>query len=145
MKCIKWIENDTPKVETMSLEEYCTTVETKMKGGLFSVVVLYTISSAKKPIHGYLITKSLEEMTAGVLYIQAGTLYPILKNLENNGLIKHEMVKSVEGPPRKIYHITPDGRKALKRLLPTMEALFQAIRKVQDEDWSTVASEKAKK
>lgn len=119
----------------MTLEEYCTTIETKMKGGLFSVVVLFTVRAAPDPIHGYLITKSLDEMTGGVIHIQAGTLYPILKNLENNGLIKHEMVKSTEGPPRKIYHITDDGRRALDRLLPTMETFFGSIRKVQDADW----------
>ena len=126
----------------MSMEEYCSTIETKMKGGLFSVVVLHIISVSGKPIHGYLITKSLEDLTGGVLFIQAGTLYPILKNLENNDLIKHEMVKSTEGPPRKIYHITPDGEKALDRLLPTMEDLFQAIRKVQDADWKELVSER---
>ena len=128
----------------MALEDYCTTIETKMKGGLFSVVVLYVIGDSKKPIHGYLITKSLEEIAGRTLYIQAGTLYPILKNLENHGLILHEMVKSTEGPPRKIYNITKDGRKALKELIPVMDELFQAIGKVRDADWTRVAKEAAK-
>jgi PadR family transcriptional regulator PadR len=115
-----------------------------MKGGLFSVVVLYVISDTKGPIHGYLITKSLEEMTGKTLYIQAGTLYPILKNLENHGLIKHEMVKSTEGPPKKIYHLTLDGTKALDRLLPQMDELFNAIRKVRNADWTRIIQEATK-
>jgi len=81
-------------------------------------------------------------LTDGVIHIQAGTLYPILKNLENNGLIKHEIVKSTEGPPRKIYHITDDGRKALDGLLPTMETFFRSIRKVQDADFAEVLAKK---
>ena len=115
-----------------------------MKGGLFSVVVLYVISDSKIPIHGYLITKSLEEIAGKSLYIQAGTLYPILKNLEANGLIEHEMVKSTEGPPRKVYNMTPDGRKALKQLLPVMDNLFEAIGKVRNVDWTKVAKEATK-
>ena len=128
----------------MTLEDYCTTIETKMKGGLFSVVVLHTIRAVPEAIHGYLITKALNELTDGVIHIQAGTLYPILKNLENNGLIRHEIVKSSEGPPRKIYHITDDGRRALDRLLPTMETFFRSIRKVQDADLSEVLAKKTK-
>lgn len=116
-----------------------------MKGGLFSVVVLYVIADSKSPIHGYLITKSLEELAGRTLYIQAGTLYPILKNLEAHKLIKHEMVKSTEGPPRKIYHLTKDGKKALDQLLPQVDELFDAIRKVRDADWSKVAKEATKK
>ena len=125
----------------MTVEEYCDIIETKMKGGLFSVVVLYIISDARVPIHGYLITKSLEELAGRSLYIQAGTLYPILKNLEGNGLIQHEMVKSTEGPPRKVYRVTRDGRNALKDLLPVMDDLFAAIGKVREADWTRVARE----
>jgi PadR family transcriptional regulator PadR len=115
-----------------------------MKGGLFSVVVLYVISDTKGPIHGYLITKSLQEMAGKSLYIQAGTLYPILKNLEAHGLIRHEMVKSTEGPPKKIYHLTKDGKTALDRLLPEMDDLFNAIGKVRHADWSKIVKEATK-
>jgi PadR family transcriptional regulator PadR len=126
----------------VTLEEYCTSVETKMKGGLFSVVVLYVINSAGRPIHGYYITKSLDQLTEGTLFIQAGTLYPILKNLTNNGLIEHEMVRSEEGPPKKIYRMTPLGREALDRLLPFMDELFESIGKVRTAPWDDVVSSK---
>ena len=125
----------------MLREDYCNNIETKMKGGLFSVVVLYVIAEAKGPIHGYLITKSLEKLAGRTLYIQAGTLYPILKNLESHELIRHEMVKSTEGPPRKIYHLTAEGRKAIDQLVPFMDELFDAIGKVRDADWKRIAKE----
>ena len=86
----------------MTREEYIDVVGTKMKGGIFSLLVLYMVTSSREPIHGYAITKGLLEGTGDRIYIQAGTLYPILKNLENHGLIKHKMVKSIEGPPRKV-------------------------------------------
>jgi PadR family transcriptional regulator PadR len=132
------------EVRIVSVDDYCASIETKMRGGLFSVVVLHIIGSASQPPHGYLITKALEDMTNRVIYIQAGTLYPILKNLENNELIKHEMVKSSEGPPRKIYRLTRDGAQALERVIPIMDNLFEAIRKVRDADWQEVLELKTK-
>ena len=128
----------------MTIEDYIATIETKMKGGLFSVVVLHVIGAASTPIHGYLITKSLQDLAGRTLYIQAGTLYPILKNLENHGLIRHEMIKSTEGPPRKVYHLTPDGSQALERALPVMDELFEAIGKVRNADWDRIVEEKTK-
>ena len=124
----------------MTLEEYCSTIETKMKGGLLSLIVLYIISSVETPIHGYLISKSVKTLTADNLLIQAGTLYPILKTLENHGLIEHEMIKSTEGPPRKIYRITQSGAVAINKLFPEMDNLFDSIRKVRDADWSQIIS-----
>jgi len=114
-----------------------------MKGGLFSVIVLHAIDGAPEPIHGYYLTKYLDRISEGVIHIQAGTLYPILKNLENHGLIKHKMVKSTEGPKRKVYRMTSDGKKALKYLLPIMDDLFESIGKVRDADWSLVLMEDA--
>ena len=129
----------------MSVERFCQTVETKMKGGLLSVVVLHIIGAADPPIHGYLLTKTLETLTEGTLRIQAGTLYPILKSLENHGLIKHEMVRSTEGPPRKTYRLTHEGAGALKRVVPIMDDLFTSIGKVREADWNEIIQEASEK
>ncbi len=111
----------------MSVEDYLEVMETKMRGGIFSLVVLYTVNSAKEPIHGFAITKDLEEDTGGRLYIQAGTIYPLLKNLINHGLIEFEMVKSTEGPPKKVYRTTKDGRQALEEGMHMLVDLFQGV------------------
>ena len=47
----------------MTKDEYLDTMGTKMKGGIFSLIVLYIITSSRKPIHGYAITKGLMEGT----------------------------------------------------------------------------------
>jgi PadR family transcriptional regulator PadR len=123
----------------MGVDEFCESVETTMKGGLFSIVVLHIVASVKEPIHGYFISKSLTRLTGGVLRIQAGTLYPILRNLENHGLVTHQFARSVRGPKRKIYRITAEGRKAHERIIPEMERLFEAITIVRKEDWVDIA------
>ncbi len=119
----------------MSVEDYLEVMETKMRGGIFSLVVLYMVNSAKEPIHGYAITKGLNEGTEGRLYIQAGTLYPILKNLINHGLIECEKKKSREGPPMKVYRTTKDGRDALGEGMHMLVDLFQGVGMTVGKDW----------
>jgi PadR family transcriptional regulator PadR len=40
-------------------------------------------------------------------------LYPVLRSLEENGLLESTVEPSVSGPPRRYYKITTDGRSAL--------------------------------
>ena len=42
-----------------------------------------------------------------------GTLYPLLSRLRRDGLVKTEWRESSDGPPRRYYELTADGRRAL--------------------------------
>jgi len=117
------------------IENYLDVLGTKMRGGIFSLVVLYMVNSAKEPIHGFAMTKALDEGTEGRLHIQAGTLYPLLKNLVNHGLVEFEKVKSHEGPPMKVYRTTQEGRKALEEGMHMLVDLFQGIGMTVGKDW----------
>ena len=119
----------------MTKDDYIDIVGTKMKGGIFSLVVLYIITSSRKPIHGYAITKGLMEGTGDRIYIQAGTLYPILKNLENHGLVRHRMVSSTEGPPRKLFTTTAEGRRAMEEGMGLLGDLLRGVQMTMGEDW----------
>ena len=119
----------------MTKDEYINIMGTKMKGGIFSLIVLYVVTSSREPIHGYAITKNLEEVTEGRIYIQAGTLYPILKNLDNKGLVNHEMVSTREGPPKKVYRTTAAGREALEEGMGLLGNLLQGVQMTMGEDW----------
>jgi len=119
----------------MTVEEYLEVMKTRMRSGIFSLVVLYVVNSAKEPTYGFAITKDLEEDTGGRLYIQDGTIYPILKNLINYGLIEFEMVKSTVGPPKKVYRITKDGRQALEEGMHMLVDLFRGVGMIVGKDW----------
>jgi PadR family transcriptional regulator PadR len=119
----------------MTREEYIDNVGTKMKGGIFSLLVLYSVTSSSRPIHGYAITKGLDEGTGGRVHIQAGTLYPILKNLENHGLVRHRMVASHEGPPRKVYVTTAEGKRAMTDAMGLLGNLLEGVQMTLGEAW----------
>jgi len=42
-----------------------------------------------------------------------GTLYPLLSRLRRDGLVKTDWRESTDGPPRRYYELTTEGRRAL--------------------------------
>lgn len=57
------------------------------------------------PGHGYDLMKRLEERSGGLYHASAGTVYPVLQQLEDEG-----RVRAVEEEGKKVYHITDEGR-----------------------------------
>lgn len=61
-----------------------------------------------EPAHGYELMKRLEERSGGMYRASAGTVYPVLQQLEDEGL-----VRIVEADGKKVYHLTDTGREEL--------------------------------
>jgi len=89
----------------------------EMNAGTSSLVLLNVLSSSQEPMYGYQIAKLLEENGPDLPLMKQGTLYPVLRSLEENGLLSSMVEPSVSGPPRRYYTITPDGREAMKEWL----------------------------
>ena len=62
----------------------------------------------EQPRHGYDLIKLVEERFLGMYTPSAGTVYPRLQSLEDEGLIEHE---DLDG--RKVYRLTDAGRREL--------------------------------
>src|SRR5918992_1475718 len=77
----------------------------------------------EKPRHGYEIIKDLEEKMAGCYTPSAGTVYPTLQLLEDQGY-----VRVVETEGKKVYHITRDGEKFLEENRDVLDEIFDRVR-----------------
>ena len=60
-------------------------------------------------VHGYDIASRLEELGVGV--VLGGTLYPILRRLEDDGHLRSEWTAGEGGPGRKVYSVTSAGQR----------------------------------
>lgn len=60
------------------------------------------------PAHGYELMKRLEERSGGMYHASAGTVYPVLQQLEDEGLIRASETES-----KKVYELTQEGREEL--------------------------------
>ena len=85
----------------------------ELNAGTSSLVLLSVMSRSREPMYGYQIAKMLEDNGPDLPLMKQGTLYPVLRSLEENGLLESTVEPSVSGPPRRYYKITKDGRSAL--------------------------------
>src|SRR5574338_1054277 len=84
----------------------------ELSAGTVSLALLAVVAAADAPMYGYQIAKRLESLD-GVLSGKQSALYPVLRNLEGNGLLESFVEPSMSGPPRRYYRITAAGRAAL--------------------------------
>ena len=85
----------------------------ELSAGAVSLVLLALLERAEAPMYGYQISRRLEEAAGDAPLVKQGTLYPLLRTMEGNGLLQSEVEPSVTGPPRRYYTITAQGRETL--------------------------------
>src|SRR2546426_6202162 len=98
--------------------------------GLLRYYILHKI--AQRPIHGYEIIQDIDSKTEGAWRPGAGSLYPILKKLVSEGLIKAEPELSAEAT-RRVYQITPKGVESLvhaKEMFANFQQRFGSLRRL---------------
>ena len=87
------------------------------------VIVLAALSQLKSPQYGYSLRQALSERG---MEIDEGTLYPLLRRLEAQGLIASEW-RVETGPPRRYYVLNADGRKLYQKLVKTWRRLSEVM------------------
>jgi len=86
----------------------------ELLSGITALVLLTTLGRSDDPMYGYQIAKFLEPESEGEPIVKQGALYPVLRSLENSGLLESSVEPSISAPPRKYYIITDLGRKTLR-------------------------------
>lgn len=108
----------------------------ELSTGTVSLVLLAVLGQSRQALYGYQIAKRLEELgEAGVLAGKQSALYPVLRNLEANGLLGSEVEPSVSGPPRRYYRITKLGREVLREWVAAWEATRDSVDRVLQGEW----------
>lgn len=94
------------------------------------VVVLATLSQLRTQRYGYELRQALADRG---MPIEEGTLYPLLRRLETQGLLKSEW-KIEDGPPRRYYALNADGRKLLRKLTESWQGMNEAMARLLEDD-----------
>ena len=93
--------------------------------GTLDLLILKTISL--EPKHGWAIAKRIQQVSAEVLQVQQGSLYPALHRLEQQGWIKAHWGETDGGRKAKFYSLTRAGRTQLERESARWDRLSNAI------------------
>lgn len=85
-------------------------MNSQMKRGTLELCALSVVS--RGDCYGYELVNRISKC----MEITDGTIYPLMKRLKESGMIDSYIVESTEGPPRKYYKITDNGRLELNKL-----------------------------
>jgi DNA-binding PadR family transcriptional regulator len=96
-------------------------IEQELRRG---VVVLAALSQLREPQYGYSLRHALAALG---MPIEEGTLYPLLRRLEAQGLLVSEW-RIEDGPPRRYYRLNDEG----ERLYRTLTQSWRELNAVMD-------------
>lgn len=81
-------------------------IEIQLKKGVLELCVLALLSEHDS--YAYEIASRL----ADGIGMGEGTIYPLMRRLQNDGLVETYLVESSSGPSRKYYRLTPEGAES---------------------------------
>ena len=99
--------------------------KTDILPGTLDMLILKAVSL--KPLHGYGVLLSIQQISGDALQIPQGSLYPALYRLEHQGLIAAEWGESENRRRAKYYTLTAAGRRRLREETAEWNRLAAAI------------------
>lgn len=81
----------------------------------------------ERPQHGYELMKQLEERSGGMYRASAGTIYPTLAQLQDEGLIVSE-----EADGRRVYRLTEAGRTEVEGGADAIDGIWRRTEQLGD-------------
>ena len=94
---------------------------TQFKKGVLERIVLLCVY--KKDMYGYELVSDVSK----VINVNEGTIYPLLKRLTNEHYFETYLSESTEGPPRKYYRITGNGKTRTTELLQEWNEFHEQV------------------
>ena len=96
--------------------------------GTLDMLILKTLS--QQVMHGYGIAEHIRQVSAEVLHVEEGSLYPALQRLQLQGLIVSEWGQSANNRRARYYRLTAAGRRQLGETESSFTRLIDAIARV---------------
>src|SRR6266853_4495484 len=86
-------------------------------------LIVAVLAQLKEEHYGYTLRKALGDLG---LAIDEGTLYPLLRRLETQGLLLSEW-RQENKRNKRFYRLSPDGKVILKRLLAEWQSINSSL------------------
>lgn len=100
-------------------------IKSQMRKGILEYCILSIISKQEAYT-----SDILEALRQADLLVVEGTLYPLLSRLKNNGLLSYRWQESKDGPPRKYFALTEEGKELLGSLDKEWATISESIEKI---------------
>ena len=102
------------------------TIEIQLKKGVLTLCVLALLDRGAS--YAYEIASTLSE----AIDMGEGTIYPLMRRMQTDGMVETYLVESPSGPSRKYYRLTDAGRRALVAQTAEWRAFVRAVDAIVD-------------
>ena len=96
-------------------------IELQLKKGVLALCVLALLERGDS--YAYEIASRMAE----AVDMGEGTVYPLMRRMQSDGLVETYMVESASGPSRKYYRLTDAGRASLASQKTELDAFVRAV------------------
>ena len=103
-------------------------LEKSLVSGSIPLLVLKLLEGGD--LYGYQMIDELRRRSDDTFRLRAGTLYPLLHTLEEKGLVTAYEQTADSGKTRRYYHLTKQGRNALREKEDAWNAYARAVGRV---------------
>lgn len=107
-------------VQSSPVSDQFENLRMELRRGCLSLAVLSQLSTER---YGYTLRKAL---AAQGMDIDEGTLYPLLRRLESQGLLTSEW-REEEKRNKRFYRLSPEGKQILKQLIAEWQSINASL------------------
>ena len=93
------------------------------------LLILKTLASSRR-MHGYAITSHIQGISAQLLRVEEGSLYPALHRMEQEGWVRAEWGITEKNREARFYSLTAKGRKQLAQEEESWTRLTEGVGRV---------------
>jgi transcriptional regulator len=93
--------------------------------GTLEMLILRSLEEG--PMHGYGITERLQKVSADVLSVDEGSLYPALYRMQKRGMVTSKWGRSENNRKARFYSITARGRARLAKAADAWVRFSEAV------------------
>ena len=97
--------------------------------GTLVLLILKTLASNKR-MHGYAITTHIQQVSAQLLRVEEGSMYPALHRMEQEGWVRAEWGTTEKNREARFYSLTAKGRKQLVEEEESWSRLTEGVARV---------------
>ena len=94
------------------------------------VLLILKQRATHKRLHGYELTTHIQRVSADLLRVEEGSMYPALHRMEQHGWLKSEWGVTEKNREARFYSLTPTGRKQLAYEEESWAKLTDGVRRV---------------
>lgn len=116
------------KLKGLQMSDLFDNWTTQARKGILELTVLTALADRDR--YAYELVKSITQNPG--LGISEGTIYPLLSRLRVQGLVVTRLEESPEGPARKYYSLTPEGRETLGMMEAYLDSILKGVHTLRD-------------